>query len=189
MDPLTYRAHPKVLAIDPARFGDDFSVITLRQGLMVYSQVALSGFDGPDLASRVFEIVRAQGRVSDRGVPVEPAPSPASPTTPSATAQTWTAHCAACRACRRASPCSGASRPRTTSNTSTSAASAGGRMREWLEHGRVPNEDDLADQLTSLDFGYDGRFRIQLQSKKDVKKMGASPLTRPNCWPCPSCPT
>ena len=62
--PTMYQAHPKILAVDPARFGDDFSVITLRQGLKVYPKVALSGFDGVDLASRIFEIVRKEGPIS-----------------------------------------------------------------------------------------------------------------------------
>lgn len=45
-------------------------------------------------------------------------------------------------------------------------------MRDWLEHGQVPDIDDLADELTSLDYAYDAKFRIQLQSKKDIKKNG-----------------
>jgi hypothetical protein len=45
-------------------------------------------------------------------------------------------------------------------------------MREFLEHGQVPDDDDLTDQLTSLDYGYSGTFQIQLQSKKDQKKNG-----------------
>jgi hypothetical protein len=45
-------------------------------------------------------------------------------------------------------------------------------MRDFMEHGEIPDDDELADQLTSLDYGYDGRFRIQLQSKRDIKKNG-----------------
>ena len=40
LQPLVYASHQKILAIDPARFGNDFSVLTLRQGLRVHSQVA-----------------------------------------------------------------------------------------------------------------------------------------------------
>ena len=51
-----------------------------------------------------------------------------------------------------------------------------GKMREFLEHGQVPDDADgqesLGQQLSSLDYGYDARFRIQLQSKKDIKKNG-----------------
>ena len=47
-----------------------------------------------------------------------------------------------------------------------------GKMRSWLEHGQIPDDDDLGEQLISLDYGHDGRNRIQLQSKKDAKKAG-----------------
>jgi hypothetical protein len=49
---------------------------------------------------------------------------------------------------------------------------AWGKMREWLEHGQIPDDDHLANELTSLDYATDNRFRIQLQSKKDAKKNG-----------------
>jgi hypothetical protein len=45
-------------------------------------------------------------------------------------------------------------------------------MRDFLEHGQIPDDDQLSDDLTSLDYGYDARFRIQLQSKKDLKREG-----------------
>ena len=42
----------------------------------------------------------------------------------------------------------------------------------------IPDDDELANELTSLDYGYDGTFRIQLQSKKDIKKNGGK---SPDC--------
>jgi hypothetical protein len=51
-------------------------------------------------------------------------------------------------------------------------AEAWGKMRDFLEHGSIPDDDELADQLTSLSYGYDVKMRIQLQSKKDLKKNG-----------------
>jgi hypothetical protein len=55
---------------------------------------------------------------------------------------------------------------------------AWGKMRDWLESGEIPDDDELATELTSLDYGYDGRFRIQLQSKKDIVKNGGK---SPDC--------
>ena len=155
-----YRAHPKILAVDPARFGDDFSVITLRQGLKVHFQVALSGFDGVDLASRIFEIVRKEGPISciaydaiGNGADLD-------------------------SALRRMQEPAGADsgavgccRPR-TKQYFNQRSECWGKMREFLENGQIPDDDDLGDQLISLDYGYDARFRIQLQSKKDLKKNG-----------------
>lgn len=45
-------------------------------------------------------------------------------------------------------------------------------MRDWLETGVIPDSDELSEQLSSLDYGYDVKMRIQLQSKKDLKKNG-----------------
>ena len=61
INPSEVQAHPKIMAVDPARFGDDSSVITLRQSIRVYYQIELKGFDGPDLAARIFELIRSQG--------------------------------------------------------------------------------------------------------------------------------
>jgi hypothetical protein len=157
----SYQAYPKVMAVDPARFGDDFSVITIRQGLKVLSQIALSGFDGPALASRIVDLVRQQGpfscivydavgngadldsslkRVPNLGVPLMPV--------------TW------------------GDPAKNDKEYFNQRSEAWGKMRTWLEHGQIPDDDLLADEITSLDFGNDNRFRIQLQSKKDCKKNG-----------------
>lgn len=155
-----YQAHPKILAVDPARFGDDFSVITLRQGLKVHFQVALSGFDGVDLASRIFEIVRKEGPISciaydaiGNGADLDsalrrmqglPALIPVQWGVPAKDEKQYFNQRSECW----------------------------GKMREFLENGQIPDDDDLGDQLISLDYGYDARFRIQLQSKKDLKRNG-----------------
>lgn len=171
LEAAIWQSHQKVLAIDPARFGDDFSVITLRQGLKVHWQVALSGFDGVDLASRVFEIIRCNGQMKKGdGVP----PGGIS--------------CIAYDAIGNGADLDSALRrmsglppliavqwgqpAKDDKQYFNQRSECWGKMRDFLEHGQIPDEDDLAEQLTSLDYGYDGRFRIQLQSKKDAKKNG-----------------
>jgi hypothetical protein len=155
-----YQSMPKVLAVDPARFGDDFSVITLRQGLKVHYQVALSGFDGVDLGGRVLEMCRKEGQVSCivydaigngadldstlRRLPGLPPLIPVQWGVPAKNAKEY----------------------------ANQRAEAWGKTREWLEHGQVPDDDQLSDELTSVDYGYDAQFRIQLQKKSDIKKNG-----------------
>ncbi len=174
LDPITYRAHPKVLAVDPARFGDDFSVMTLRQGLKVYWQMALSGFDGPDLASRIFEVVRTQGRVD--GVPVEPGAI-------SCVVYDAIGNGAdldsALRRMVGLPPCIAVQWGQPAKDDKqyfNQRSECWGKMRDFLEHGQIPDDtggpESLGEQLSSLDYGYDARFRIQLQSKKDLKKSG-----------------
>ena len=44
---------PKILGVDPARFGNDRSVIMPRQGLQVFDPLVYRGLDNMDLAGRV----------------------------------------------------------------------------------------------------------------------------------------
>ncbi len=171
-----YQAYPKVLAVDPARFGDDFSVITLRQGLKVHYQVALSGFDGVDLGGRVFEICRQEKNISciaydaiGNGADLDstlrrmqglPALIPVQWGQPAKDDKAYANQRAECW----------------------------GRMREWLEHGQIPDNDDLADELTCLDYFYDAKFRIQLQSKKELKKNGGKSPDRGDSLALSFCP-
>jgi len=156
-----YYAYPKVLAIDPARFGDDFSVITLRQGLKVHWQLSMSGFDGPDLAGRTFELTRqyqgiscivydAIGVGADLDSALKRLPRLAIPLIPVMWGQP----------------------AKDEKQYFNQRAECWGKMKEWLVTGAIPDDDDLDLQLTSIDYGYDARFRIQLQSKKDIKKNG-----------------
>ncbi len=174
IDPVTYRAFPKVLSVDPARFGDDMSVITLRQGLRVYWQMSLSGFDGPDLASRIFEIVRKQGQ--DAHVKVE----------------AGAISCIAYDAIGNGADLDSSLRrmqglppliavqwgqpAKDAKQYFNQRSECWGAMRDWLAHGQIPDdsseEEGLVNQLTTLDYGYSATFQIQLQSKKDLKKQG-----------------
>jgi len=155
-----YQAYPKILSVDPARFGDDFSVITLRQGIKVHYQIALSGFDGVDLGGRIFELVRQEKTIScivydaiGNGADLD-------------------------STLRRMNglptliPLQWGQPAKDDKAYSNQRAECWGRMREWLETGQIPDNDDLAEELTALDYFYDAKFRIQLQAKKDLKKAG-----------------
>ena len=48
---------PRVLGVDPARFGDDRSVIVKRQGLQCYDPLVYRGIDNMELAARVANII------------------------------------------------------------------------------------------------------------------------------------
>jgi len=160
VDPRDYQAYPKVMAVDPARFGDDFSVITLRQGRRVHWQIALSGFDGVDLAGRVFELCRKEAPISciaydaiGNGADLDSSLRRMTGLPPLI-------------------PVMWGQPAKDTKQYFNQRSECWGDMREFLEHGQIPDEDDLAEQLSSLDYGYDAQFRIQLQSKKDLKKGG-----------------
>ena len=161
LQPDVYRAYPKILACDPARFGDDSTVITLRQGLKVHWQIELKGFDGFDIANRLANLCRDEAPVScivydaiGNGAELDGAlrrvPGLSVPLIPVMWGQP----------------------ARDDKQFFNQRSEAWGRMRDYLEHASIPDNDELAEQLTGLSYGYDGRFRIQLESKKDARKRG-----------------
>jgi hypothetical protein len=48
---------PKILGVDPARFGDDRSVIMKRTGLQAYKPISYRGIDNMELAARVVDVI------------------------------------------------------------------------------------------------------------------------------------
>jgi hypothetical protein len=173
-----YAAHQKVLACDPARFGGDFTVITLRQGLKVHWQVKMYGYDGVDVAGRLVELLHgdlhkprherkdasgtavlvydANGNGADLDSALRRIPNLGIPLV----AVMW------------------GQPAKDDKHYFNQRSEAWGKMRDWLESGEIPDDDELAVELTSLDYGYDARFRIQLQSKKDIVKNGGK---SPDC--------
>ena len=151
---------PKRMALDPARFGDDYSVVTVRQGPKVIGQWKYSGLDGPDLASRVVTEI-------------------------------WPAHrditgCAVDGIGIGASACDALKRvpgfPLLEVNVSLPAdedseysnlrAALWGRVRKWIDNAEIPDDQELEDHLTQIKYGFDGKSRIQLESKANMKSRG-----------------
>lgn len=156
-----YSSHPKVLSIDPARFGDDATVITLRQGQKVHYQLSLNGFDGFDIASRVVELCRKDAPIScivydaiGNGAELDGVLK----RVPGLNIHLM--------------PIQWGTTAKDHKQYYNQRSEAWGRMREWLSSGSIPDDDDLADQLCSLDYGYSGAMQIQLESKKTMKKNG-----------------
>ncbi len=52
-----------------------------------------------------------------------------------------------------------------------------GKMKDWLRGGMIPDDPNLATELTGVEYGYvmrDGVDKIQLEKKADMKKRGLS---------------
>lgn len=150
---------PFVIGVDPARFGEDESVITLREGDRVHAQITRRELSLMDLAGLVSDqIVRYEPeavfideiglgagvvdrlhQLKHKGVHGIKSSDPASDKSLyfNLNAEMW------------------------------------GRMGEWLARtGIIPDEPELAQQLVSRLYGYDGQNRIQLEKKIDMKKRG-----------------
>lgn len=151
-----YDFAPRVLGVDPARFGDDRSVIYPRQGLFAGEPEIYRGIDNMELAGRVaLYIERWQpdavfidsgngGGVIDRlrqlghdVIEVNFGGRPIDPGFVNKRAEMWFA------------------------------------LRDWLKEGGViPNRVDLRQDLAAPIYWFDASNRIQLEPKDDLKKRG-----------------
>lgn len=161
------RTETVVVGVDPARFGDDQSVIWTRIGRDARSiaPIRLRGVDTMTLASRVAEHVneyRRAGRsvivnvdgggvgggVIDRlrslGFDVNEVQFGAKAVDPKKYAN--------------------------------KRAEMWGAMRDWLAGGAVPADADLANDLTAVEYGFNSNDQILLERKESMKSRGlASP--------------
>lgn len=146
----------RILGVDPARFGDDRSVIFPRQGLAAANPIIYRGIDNMDLASRVaakieewkpdatFIDAGQGGGVIDRlrqlGYDVIEVHFGGRPTDArylNKRAEMWF------------------------------------EMREWIRlGGGIPNNVDLKQDLAAPIYWYDSAGRLQLEPKEDIKKRG-----------------
>jgi len=58
-------------------------------------------------------------------------------------------------------------------------------MAAWLEAGaQIPDDPELATDLTSPQYGYSSRSQVQLERKEDMKSRGLAwhRLTVAMCW-------
>ena len=163
LSPNSYMHFPKVMGVDIARFGDDSTVFTVRQGPKLLDFRVFKGLDTMEVASKVAEYQAMHGcakifidsigigagtfdRCRQLGLPVQEVIVSNKSTEPNIycnlRSQVW------------------------------------GKMRDWLNNGAdLPTssrdkDTNLASQLTSMEYAYNGKMQVQLMSKKDLKKSG-----------------
>lgn len=147
---------PRIIGVDPARFGDDRSVIIRRQGLCALAPRAFRGMDNMTLAARVAQTISdwqpdavfidegAGSGVIDRlrqlGYDV-----------------------AGVHFSGRAS----------ASGYLNKRAEMWFAMRDWLKGGgAIPNLEALKSDLAATRFWFDAQGRRQLEAKEAIKKRG-----------------
>lgn len=146
---------PRILGVDPARFGDDRSVIIKRQGLQVFEPIAFQGIDNMQLAGRVAALIvewepdavfidaGAGAGVIDRlrqlghdVVEVAFSGEASDPQYENKRAEMWF------------------------------------DMAAWLAAGALPNINQLKQDLAAPVYFYNKKNRKQLEPKEDIKKRG-----------------
>jgi hypothetical protein len=154
---------PIVMGVDPARYGDDKSVIRFRAGrdARVVPPQVYRGIDTMQLVGHISHAIdRYQpaavfidgggvgGGVVDRlrqlGYPVHEVQFGGS--------------------------------PRDSTKFANKRAEMWDDLREWLKTGAIDNSQELADDLGGVEYGFDRNNLLQLERKEDMKKRGlASP--------------
>lgn len=180
---------PLVMGVDISRFGDDETVIVLRRGRDARSipWVFIRGQDTVYIANRIMELNNLHkpdaifidgggigGGVIDilRRVKLQPFEVQFGA---KADDETITSEGAVKYYNKR--------------------ASMWGGMKDWLRGGAIPDDPDLATQLTSVEFSYgsaDGKIKqdaLLLEKKTDMKKRGLSSPDRADALACTFCYT
>jgi len=146
----------RVIGIDPARFGDDRSVIFKRQGLQAFEPMVYRGIDNMELASRVASVINE-----------------------------WKPDAVFCDAGNGSGVIDRLRQlgfdvievhfgGRSGNNKYLNKRSEiWFEMREWLKLGAsIPNTTDLKQDLAAPIYWYDSTGRVQLEPKDDIKKRG-----------------
>lgn len=150
---------PVMMGIDVARFGDDKTCFTFRQGRVCLRQIVFSGMDVVDVAGRAKDEIRAQlGDIAQIAV------------------DTIGIGAGVADILRRdygdmVVDVNSALRMSDGQNYNL-RAKMWRDMREWLKAGAsIPNDNELVTDLTALQYSYKGG-ELLLESKQDAKKRG-----------------
>lgn len=153
---------PLIMAVDVARFGDDDSVLTWRQGLWMDKQIKLHGLNTMELASQIAnlyyerrpDLLVIDGGAMGPGV-IDRLRQMGIPVTEINFGQR-------------------AINPERYANI---RAEMYFNALEWLQQGGcIPNDPDLKQQLTVTEYKFTGAGKIILQPKEEIKELtGCSP--------------
>ena len=169
-DPEAGRHQPLVMGVDVARFGDDRSVIFMRKGRDARSWPVEKhqGLDLMTLAGRVAERAAAERVaavfVDEGGVGAGVVDRLRQLGVPRVFGINFGGAAAAWD--------EAGAKPRYANKR----AEIWGSVKDWLAQGSLPDDPELAADLTGVEYGFNAKGEIQLERKDDMKKRGlASP--------------
>lgn len=162
-----YQSLPKILTVDVARFGDDQTVIGIRQGRKFRILGKYRGKDTAWTAERTIEVMRQE---SPNAVVIDGDGLGAGVVDGIRARgyQCFEFHGGASAFDQQA--------------YFNKRAECWGAARDWLCAGaEIPDDSELADDLTGPEYGFSAKQQIQLERKEDLKKRG---LSSPDCGDC-----
>ena len=163
LPPKTYNFAPKILSVDSARFGDDDTVITYRQGLKLHWQRSFHGLDEVQLANAVMKCIN---EVSPDTIFFDVTGGYGAG-----------AHDILKNLGYRVVEVNFASKKGIDEEYENLRIQMWDNMRVWLAQADIPNDKILIRDMTTPDYFYNKTTgKKQLESKDDIKKrLGRSP--------------
>jgi hypothetical protein len=165
---------PKVLSVDVARFGDDQTVIGDRQGRKARLLKKFRGLDTVQVATRVIEILEGAKVWGDPydGTVVD-GDGLGAGVIDTMRDRGYGKHLYEFH---------GGATPDDPNKYFNRRAEVWGLMRDWLKAGaEIPDDAELADDLTGPQYGFSAKQQIQLEKKDDMKKRGLSSPDSGDC--------
>lgn len=157
-----YEHLPKILTVDVARFGDDQSVIGLRQGRKVDVLAKFRGLDTVQLATRVIEKIEEH---KPDGVIVDGDGIGAG------VVDTLRDR----KYSKGLHEFHGGATPDDPKQYFNKRAEVWGLMKEAIKAGmQIPDDPEVETDLTGIQYGFSSKQQIQLEKKEDMKKRGLS---------------
>lgn len=155
---------PRIVGVDVARFGDDQTVITKRQGRKVWPQIKIRGQDTMEVADRVAEIIREW---SPHGTLIDGVGIGAGVVD----RLKQLGH--------SVMDVNAGAKASDSAKYSNKRAEMWGRMRDAIRDGmELPDDQELADDLVNLEYGFTASQQLALEKKQDLKRRG---LSSPDC--------
>ncbi len=165
IQPMAYSHFPTVIGVDVARYGSDSSIIIKRQGPYVSNVIQrYHAIDTMELAARAVDTLRnvqsGQCVICVDGVGVGAG--------------------VVDRLKERGFPVIDVQSGQKSMDTKTyynKRSELYGLLKNWLRaDGVLPDDKDLFNQLRTLEYQYNNKLQIQLESKEDIRKeIGESP--------------
>ena len=150
----------KVLSVDVARFGDDQTILGIRQGYKLRVVAKLRGLDTMQVAHRVMEVIRNE-RPRTTIIDGDGIGAGVVDCIRHEMRDWYQAHPR-----ERLHEFHGGEGPADSSMYFNRRAEVWGMMREWLKEGDIPDDPELAADLTGPDTSFRARIRSSLRRKR-----------------------
>ena len=157
LDEAAYEHAPRVLSVDIARFGDDQTVWTRRQGPKMWRQERVQGWDTVRVASRTAQIIDDWGphAVFIDGVGLGAGVVDQLHHTGYDVIEVI-----------------GSKKPVDEKRYLNLRGECWGGLRDWLEKADIPNDNELEKDLVTLEYSFNAKMQYVLEKKEDLRGRG-----------------